>query len=199
MPQRQLIYLLMIIMVFATACGRNKIVAQKKLPGHIPTLFYDALDARFSKNQDAVLYNQRRFSGYVYGLFNKQDTAFEIGYLNGLQEGFTKRWYPNKQVMEERFYIQGGKEGIHKGWWEDGKPKFIYHFVNDEYEGLATDWFSTGKMYRQFNYKQGHEAGREKMWWEDGTIRANYVIINGEKFGLSGQKLCVNSLTKIKN
>jgi len=168
-----------------------------KLPGHVPVKFYNATDLAFSKNQDTVYYDQQHFSGHVFALYPNKDTAFIFGYLNGLLEGNVRRWYPGKQMAEDRFYIQGGKEGTHKGWWENGKPKFVYHFANNEFEGLVTEWFNTGKMFRLLHYEQGHEAGSEKIWWDNGRIRANYVMVNGQKFGLSGQKLCINNVAKI--
>lgn len=178
--------------------GRKPQTSQIKLPGHVPARFYNAADLAFSKNQDTVYYDQQHFSGYIYVLYPNNDTACIIGYLNGLQEGSTRRWYPNKQLAEDRFYIQGGKEGIHKGWWQDGKPKFVYHFANDEFEGLVTEWFNTGRLFRLLHYKKGYEIGSEKMWWDNGRIRANYVMVNGQRFGLSGQKLCINNIAKVK-
>ena len=163
-----------------------------KIPRQVPRKYYPVRDQAFSKVQDTLFYKGLRFSGYVFAINENQDTSIVMGFLNGLQEGTTRKWYPNKKLLEERFYIQGGKEGTHRGWWENGRPKFTYHFVNDEFEGPLTEWFSNGKLYRQFHYKNGHECGSEKMWWDNGTIRANYVIINGEKFGLFGQKLCTN-------
>ncbi len=177
---------------------RNPMSSVIKLPGRVPGKFYNATDLAFSKNQDTLYYNQQHFSGYVYALYPNNDTAFIIGYLNGLQEGNTRRWYPNKQLAEDRFYIQGGKEGIHKGWWQDGKPKFVYHFANDEFEGLVTEWFNTGLLFRLLHYQKGHEVGSEKIWWDNGRIRANYVMVNGQRFGLSGQKLCINDIGKVR-
>jgi antitoxin component YwqK of YwqJK toxin-antitoxin module len=157
---------------------------------------YPSSDIKFSKRQDTVLYNSKRFSGYIYQLFPTGDTAFVLTYLNGLQEGKSKKWYPNRQLKEERFYAAGHKQGLQMGWWPDGKPKFIFEANNDDYAGAFKEWFSSGKIAKYFYYQNGHEQGSQKAWWPDGTIRANYVILNGEKFGLFGQKLCINKNLK---
>jgi len=197
MPFSKIAFLLyLFILLFCSCENVNTGNYAKKAPGQVPQTYYSALDPAFSKVQDTLFYKGQRFSGYVFALNENKDTSLVMGFLNGLQEGYTRKWYPNKQLLEERFYIQGGKEGKHRGWWENGIPKFTYHFVNDEFEGPLTEWFSNGKLYRQFNYKNGHESGSEKMWWDNGTIRANYVIVNGEKFGLFGQKLCTNKNVK---
>jgi antitoxin component YwqK of YwqJK toxin-antitoxin module len=184
---------LWVLSIYSCSDRKNDTV-HVKTPGHVPGVFYNMTDPAFIKIQDTVFYNSHPFSGYLFSLYRNKDTSSIIGYLNGLQEGSTRRWYPNKQLMEERFYVQGGKEGNQKGWWEDGKPQFIYHFVNDEYEGLVTEWFNTGKLYRQFHYEKGYETGSEKMWWADGTIRANYVVKDGQLYGLMGRKICINTI-----
>jgi antitoxin component YwqK of YwqJK toxin-antitoxin module len=184
MPAYKFTLLVCVSAVFFHSCkNANSGSTYRKISGHVPGTFRNLEDPAFTKNEDTVYYKDKRFSGYITGLYPNKDTCLVMGYLNGLQEGYTRKWYPGKKLMEERFYIQGGKEGTHKGWWENGKPKFVYHFANDEFEGQVTEWFSSGKLFRVFN---------EKMWWDNGAIRANYVIVNGEKFGLSGQKLCIN-------
>lgn len=166
------------------------------VPKKIPAKYVNQLNSELSKNQDTIFYQKKKFTGYVFGQFSGGDTAFVEDYYHGLLEGITHKWYPNKQLMEERLYINNHKEGIHKGWWPDGKPKFIFEVSNDEYIGFYKEWYSNGHLARCFHYKNGQEEGSEKMWWDNGKIRANYVIINGEKFGLSGQKLCINKNPK---
>ena len=189
--------LIIISLMLSTSCmWHDKDNSTLKTPKKIPARYVNEINSALSKNQDTIFYQKSRFSGFVFGLFTSGDTAFVIGYHNGLLEGVARKWYPNKQLMEERLYINNRKEGIHKGWWPDGKPKFIFEVSNDEYTGFYKEWFSNGQMARWFHYKNGQEEGSEKMWWDNGKIRANYVIINGEKFGLSGQKLCVNKNLK---
>jgi antitoxin component YwqK of YwqJK toxin-antitoxin module len=191
-------YIFGLICIFLLdSCGTVKPeVAVVNRPGIIPSIYKPADDPGLVKVQDTLYYGGILFSGHIFYLFTNRDTAFVIGYLHGLQEGLSKKWYPNKQIMEERLYVAGRKEGSHRGWWPDGKPKFYYELTNDAYTGLVKEWFSNGTLCKVFHYKDGQEAGSEKMWWENGTIRANYVIIDGEKFGLSGQKLCTNNNIK---
>lgn len=176
------------------SCGnsRNKAL----ILSAVPAKYYLESDNSFSKRQDTVYYNGRLFSGSIYRLYGTNDTAFVFSYLNGLQQGASKQWYPNKQLKEERYYAGGHKQGLQLGWWPNGKPKFIFEAMNDEYTGAFKEWFSSGQMAKYFHYKNGHEHGSQKAWWPDGTIRANYVILNGEKFGLFGQKLCINKNLK---
>ena len=89
-------------------------------------------------------------------------------------------------------YINGKKEGVHKGWWPDGKQKFIFELYNNEYNGEFKEWYASGLLAKQLHYKNGQKEGSQKLWWDNESVRANYVIKNGKKYGLIGLKLCIN-------
>ncbi len=158
----------------------------------VPTTFVDAEDINFSKNQDTLFYEGKYFSGHVFHLYPSKDTSFAIQFLNGLQQGVTRKWYPNKQLAEERLYNHGKKEGVHKAWWKDGKLKFIFDVTNDAYCGELKEWYSSGQLSKVFHYSNGQEEGSQQMWWADGRLRANYVVRKGRKYGSIGVKLCLN-------
>lgn len=181
---RNKFYCILLLLLFG-ACAKQRSILKVSMG-----------DTALNQRGELVLYHDQPFNGVTYTLYPTGDTARRVEYANGKQDGWLKWWYPNRRVDQMRFFADGKKQGLHKGWWDDGTPKFAYNFVNDEHEGEAKEWFKSGRLFRLFHYKAGHEEGSEKMWWDDGKVRANYVIINGEKFGLFGQKLCVNVLKK---
>ncbi len=185
---RNKIVLLLIVCSGCKGTGRNVTV----VPGVVVNVTDPAL-----RQQEGFLYrNNKKFSGRTIELYPNGDTAQLTCYVDGREEGWSRKWYANKELMEERFYSSGKKEDVHKGWWPDGNPKFEYHFDNDEHEGEAKEWYSNGNRYRFFNYSKGHEEGLQQMWWLDGRVRANYVVKNGELYGLAGRKLCKNMLNE---
>jgi antitoxin component YwqK of YwqJK toxin-antitoxin module len=191
---------LFILLIFAACNAKQKndtTPPQIKKAKAVPANYVSATDANFSKHQDTIYYKDKHFSGYIYALFPTNDTEFVQSYLNGLEEGEHRKWYPNKQVYEQRHYVDGKKEGIQQGWWPDGKQKFIYTASNDAYTGELKEWTSAGTLYRDFHYVNGQEEGSERMWWDDGSVRANYVIRNGKRYGLLGIKVCANPYDSI--
>ena len=158
----------------------------------VPNIVNISTDLKFKFHQDTLYFDQKKYDGYVFKEFQKGDTALFIGYLNGLEEGLSKKWYPNKQISEIRMYRQGKKIGIHKGYYENGNPKFEYHFIQGEHHGIAKEWYENGQDYKIFHYNMGYEEGSQKAWWQNGVIRANYVVKNGRRYGLIGLKLCMN-------
>jgi antitoxin component YwqK of YwqJK toxin-antitoxin module len=183
---------LVVFVSTAIICCKRGDLQQVKQAGYVPYNFVDAQDSRFSKNQDTLFYDGRYFSGHVFHLYPSKDTAFDILFLNGLQEGITRKWHVNKHIAEERFFVNGKKEGIHKAWWENGKLKFIFKVSNDAYEGNLKEWYPSGQLAKNFNYVNGQEEGSQQLWWADGSFRANYVVRGGRKYGSIGVKLCLN-------
>lgn len=184
----------LVILVGTVSCSRNQEkTVLPKIARAIPNIFVEATNNKLSRNQDTVFYQNKYFSGRIYQLYpSVSDSTFVISYLNGLEEGLTQKWYANKQLAEERPYVNGKKEGEHRAWWPDGKPKFIFEVSNDEYIGELKEWYSSGQLAKEFHYVNGQEDGSQHMWWADGRIRANYVVRNGRKYGSIGIKLCLN-------
>ena len=185
---------LVIVCVIVSSCQQakehppyDKIAAIK-----IPAIYKLTSDQGFSRREDTLYYQAKKYSGYAYQLYDARDTALLFGYVDGLEAGAIKKWYPNRQLQELRYYAAGKKNGVHTGWWENGNKKFEFTIVDDFYEGNFKEWNHTGRLIKDFNYVHGQEQGSEKLWWDDGNIRANYVIDNGKKYGLVGLKICRN-------
>jgi len=158
----------------------------------IPDLLKHSADKAFTLHQDTLFYNNAKYSGLVYTLYNTKDTMLVASYLNGVEEGVQKKWYANQQIAAVRNYHAGKKIGKHTGYWENGQPQFEFYFESGEHHGVAKEWYQNGQVYRIFHYEHGYEQGSQKMWWENGIIRANYVVKNGRRYGLIGLKLCMN-------
>lgn len=158
----------------------------------VPGIYHKEDDPSFLFHEDTLYYEHERYDGYSFRLFPTGDTSSVTGYKNGLLEAVAKKWYSPNNLQEVREYSLGMKTGTHYGYWENGQPKFEYHFVSGEHEGLLKEWYANGQPYRIFHYSKGYEEGSQKMWWENGVIRANYVVRGGRRFGLIGLKLCMN-------
>ena len=179
------------LVFFLFACTNSKKKEYLK-PRPIPAIYIEVNTLGLEKIQDTVFLNGKKFDGYVYEMQTPKDTAFIKSYLNGIEEGVHKKWYPNKQLAEQRFYHLGKKEGTHLAWWENGKLQTKYQISNDEYVGIYEVWNQEGRLVKIFHYKNGHEEGSQKLFYDNGSIRSNYVVINGRRYGLLGTKNCKN-------
>jgi antitoxin component YwqK of YwqJK toxin-antitoxin module len=182
---------LFFIFSFLFACNepkKNNIIRSKR----IPTNYIEINTVGLEKIEDVIFFNAKKFNGYIYEMYNQKDTAFVKSYLNGIEEGTHKSWYPNKQLAEKRFYHNGKKESTHYAWWENGIKQIEYQVSNDEFTGEFKEWNRDGLLVKFFHYKNGQEEGSQKLFYDNGSIRSNYVIIKGRRFGLLGTKNCKN-------
>ena len=190
---QKVIFCLLLLGLFSCKENTQKQENSSKKAKKVPSVYTLATSSGFVFRQDTLYFNNQKYSGYVYDIYASKDTAFVIGYLHGLQEGICKKWYEEKhQIAEDRYFVDGKKEGIHRAWFANGQVKFEFVISNDVYIGELKEWFSNRLLAKHFHYKNGQEEGSQKMWWDNGTIRANYVIKNGKKYGLLGVKLCKN-------
>ena len=190
--------ILILILFFSCRNEENKTVVFKQIK-KVPLVYEEASNYSFQMHQDTLYFKNKKFSGIQYSLYKKGDTAFVKSYLNGLEEGISKKWYANKQLAEQRLYIDGKKEGVHKSWWENGNKKFEFAVSNNEYTKEFKEWNSNGLLIKHFHYKNGQEEGSQKLWYDNGKIRANYVINKGKRYGLLGTKNCKNVSDSIFN
>ena len=131
------------------------------------------------------------FTGEIVKMYENGKVHSKTNYVNGQMHGVSDSWYADGHLLESRHYTKGYKTGIHKGWWQNSKKKFIYSF-NDtgQYEGELLEWTETGQPYKIMNYKNGKEAGHQRIWDEEGNIKSNYTAINGDRYGLVNMKNC---------
>ena len=197
------VYLFIVVSMmqgFLISCTVDKKPEPKpepKIAKTVPAVYVNDADPGFSKHQDTVYYQDKKFTGFRVALYPGGDTAQLQSYFNGVEEGEQKAWYPDKQLAEQRFYINGKKEGLHQKWWPDGKQKMYFTAYANEYSGEFKEWYASGLLGKDFHYVNGYEEGSQKLWWNNGTVRANYVIRNGKKYGLLGLKTCINPYDSI--
>jgi antitoxin component YwqK of YwqJK toxin-antitoxin module len=159
----------------------------------IPKVYVSNKSKNLFVKSDTVFLDNKFYSGFVYVLDSATNDLVESkAYLNGLLSGVSKKWYKGYVLMEERYYLNGAKNGKQIAYWENGKKKFEFVAKNDAYEGELKEWNISGNLIHLATFVNGQEEGTQKMWYDNGKIRANYVMRKGKRYGLLGTKNCVN-------
>lgn len=183
--------LCMLLLWSCNANNKKEFVAEK--PPQIPNIYISAASDKLMIHADTVYVENKLFSGFIYELdAQNNDTLSKSGYLDGLLSGLSQKWYKKNVLQEERFYINGAKNGKQIAYWANGKKKFDFTAQNDTYEGVLKEWNVNGDLIHLATFKDGQEEGTQKMWYDNGKIRANYIMRNGKRYGLLGTKNCVN-------
>lgn len=176
------------ILVLACSCNKSKQTLHQEIPKNYVIKSSDKITIK----NDVVFLNDKKYAGFLYELSPSKDTVLIEGYLNGLLNGVCKKWFPNGQLMEERHYLNGQKNGKQVSFWQNGNKRFEFTAQNDKYEGELKEYSENGHLFHLANYVNGQEEGTQKMWYDNGKIRANYVIKKGKRYGLLGTKNCKN-------
>ncbi len=171
---------------------KDKDYIDTKTP-QIPKVYISNKAKDLSIRSDTVFFYKKPYSGFIYELDSRtNDLIASSGYINGLLSGVSKKWYKGYVLMEERYYLNGAKNGKQIAYWENGKKKFEFVAKNDAYEGELKEWNISGNLIHLATFVNGQEEGTQKMWYDNGKIRANYVMRKGKRYGLLGTKNCVN-------
>ncbi|HYG03830.1 MAG TPA: hypothetical protein VD927_15385 [Chryseosolibacter sp.] len=171
------------------------------------------LIAACTTRESAVMYNASDFeiytkggittiagkpaNGIVFTLYESGDTSAIASYRNGKLHGWSRDFYPGKKLKSMRYYTDGWKQRVHKGWFEDGRQHFVYVFKDDMFHGNQREWLSNGMMYSDLNYENGQESGAQRVWYPNGKIKTNYIIQNNRRYGLLGTKNCINATDSV--
>lgn len=175
------------------SCSETKSKNEGSIQQPVPMVWLLKTSADITTVQETVLLNNIKFTGILYLMqANNIDTLLSEEYINGLQDGVSKKWFTNGQLMEIRHFSNGKKNGRQTAYWENGHEKFEFTAKEDVNEGEMKEWNSDGNLIHRANYLNGQEEGSQQLWYNNGKIRANYVIRNGRRFGLLGTKNCSN-------
>jgi len=178
-----------LLLVFGMLCGcdaprKQQIVTEKIVNAETATL---------NNVNGLLMENGAPFSGTLFTFFtDTKDTASLASYLDGKEHGEWRKYYPNHQLKEKRYFKNSQKTGDFTAWWANGKKQLHYFFVDDEYQGTCKEWNEDGRLVKIMNYDRGYEEGAQQWWYDNGKIKANYIIKDGRRFGLLGTKNCVN-------
>jgi antitoxin component YwqK of YwqJK toxin-antitoxin module len=108
----------------------------------------------------------------VYKEFNGTKADKEINYLNGLQNGLKKVFYPNGKLMEEGIYKNNLRDGYARWYSENGNMFLESYYSNGVLEGKQTSFDKDGKLVSETSYKNNYMEGLYLEYFEDGiTIK----------------------------
>lgn len=126
--------------------------------------------------------------GYLDGLYlvyNKATHRYkEIGsYLNGKQHGTYKQYFDNGVLADDSYFFKGGRDGITKIYYENGKLRGVINYVNGKKEGHATQFYVNGKTMFDHNYHLDKMNGICTDYYKNGNKKSVITYIDGVQQG----------------
>ncbi len=107
-----------------------------------------------------------RFSGIGYELDAKGNLISEITFVDGVQEGPRRAWYPSGAKKAEDNIHQGGLNGLSLEWYESGALK--KKTLGEHGIALERDeWDEAGNLLSTFRLTESHPNHRLLMRWRE--------------------------------
>jgi len=155
----------------------------------IPSVTVNISDSQLHYNNGLCFYRQQLYSGIIEDEYSNEKRHHERSFYKGKEEGWTLFFYEDGTLAEKRYYHLGEKDSVHTGWWQNGKPRFEYHFKQGLYNGNYKEWYSSGQGYKHILYINGKDEWG-KGWRESGKMFMNYTMKDGRRYGIVNSNLC---------
>jgi hypothetical protein len=97
------------------------------------------------------------------------DTGF-----TGIKQGMSGRY-----IVNEVTYKNGVRNGLMKTFYESGKLRQTFWFVNGVRQDSAKWYYEEGQVYRSTPYKNDTIDGVQKQYYRTGKLKARLTFING--------------------
>ena len=160
---------------------------------------YTLLQPQKYKIDEVVFNNDIAYLKHDMTLLNGKvtDPLYNGLFVNGVKEGFFRRWYVYGQLKEEgnfknnryqgnwNFYHKNGnKKAIGVFNESGGKSKGSAGIPNTNREGLWRFWHENGQLRQEGNYVIGQREGLWRQWYENGQLELRADCVKGKQEGL---------------
>lgn len=157
----------------------------------VPDIFVNKTDPDLKNRNGVWWWKGDMFSGYI--ITKEHDVLVEqIPVLKGKENGVWRQWYSSGKKKSEQLYLDGNREGMHTGWWENGSLRFTSYFVHDNFHGEQLTFFKNGKKWTERHYENGYEEGTQRAWNYEGRMVTNFTIKKGKLYGVIGRFDCMS-------
>lgn len=151
----------------------------------------ESTDPLFSMQEGKLFYNGKEFTGRTRTVNPVLEEEYITSYKNGAEDGEYTAKAKNGQILEQRYFVQGLKQGIHISWFPNGQPRLYSEFDKGNYINDRWAWYDNGQPYTYEKYDKNGKILASKVWSRTGQIYMNLAFSkNGSSTGMPGGKLC---------
>jgi hypothetical protein len=120
--------------------------------------------------------------------------------------GFTgiKQFYSKNFLSYEAEYKNGVRNGLMKTYYQSGKLRQTFHYVNGMREDTAIWYHEDGVIFRKTAFKRDSMNGMQIQYYKSGKVRARLEYVDGlrkpylEEFREDGRKITTYPVVVIK-
>ena len=101
--------------------------------------------------------------------------------INGKKEGVWKGWRENGQLKYEECYKDGKEDGVCKCWHDNGKLSYEGCYKDGKKNGIMKWWYDNGQIKHKVCYKDGKMDGVHKGWFRCGQLSYEDCYKDGKR------------------
>src|SRR5947199_7262653 len=72
------------------------------------------------------------------------------------------------EEAEFPFSVMGQKITLWRGWYANGKQRYVHTYLHGQPQGLHTDWNDQGQKIQEQTWHRGAVQGRSIRWYANG-------------------------------
>ena len=189
-----------ILLFFAISCNKNpnkktitNTVNKYKLkPSDIGNDSIDINDSYYERMGGFWMYNDKKFTGTITSYSPNGNIKKTFSVYKGKKEFSEKAYFNNGKLKYHYKYLNGKKEGVAFMWHNDSLNHLLSetNYKNGKLHGTQKKWYATGQIFKIRNMKMGTEEGIQQAFRKNGALYSNYEAKNGRIFGLKKSELC---------
>ena len=97
-------------------------------------------------------------------------------YVNGVQAGPMRRYFPNGNLYKESLYRNDLQEGEELTYFPDGKVESRSLYLDGRLNGLVQSWSAAGTLIFEAEYEHGLRSGKFNKYNDDGSPKVLQVF-----------------------
>jgi len=109
----------------------------------------------------------------------------EYTLVNGKKNGVEKGYFENGVLAAEKLYKDGRLDGLCKYNYDSGNPRYEKIYKGGLQNGIMKEFYFNGTLMMEKMYKGGSPNGVCKYYSEDGKLRTQENFVRGSRDGVS--------------
>ncbi len=125
---------------------------------------------------------------FMSGRYKVMDVTFK----NGVRDGLMKSFYQDGKLRQTFWYVNGQRQDSAKWYYSEGQVFRSSPYVNDTIDGIQIQYYRTGRVKAKLGYKKGFRTPLLEEFNPDGKPVTGYpdVVVNiKDNYNVNGSYL----------
>jgi hypothetical protein len=128
------------------------------------------------ETNDTITVPDTGFTGISQGMSGRYLVS-ETTYKNGVREGLKKTYYQNGRLRQTFWYVNGLRQDSSRWFFEEGQVFRTTPYKNDTIDGIQKQFYRTGKVKAKITYKKGLRLPTLQEFTQEGKLIGGYPQI----------------------